>query len=72
MRVQAEAIGGPERSRVYKAALRILERHPESTEARVFALEVGRFYYSYDRKGGVPTVYDEAAIANDIAARSGK
>lgn len=32
------------------------------------ALEVGRKYYSHKRSKGLLTIYDEQAIANDIAA----
>lgn len=36
---------------------------------KIFALHVGRVHYSRGRKDRVPTVYDEAAIENDIKAR---
>jgi hypothetical protein len=33
-----------------------------------YALECGRLYYSSLRGGGILSVYDEAALANDLAA----
>jgi hypothetical protein len=38
--------------------------------AKTQALELGRLYYSTLRKDGTLTIYDEQAIANDIATRS--
>lgn len=38
---------------------------------RPFALAMGRAAYGLPRDQGVPTVYDEAAIKNDIEARVG-
>ena len=39
------------------------------TQNKIFALNVGRLYYSDPREYGLPTIYDEAAIENDIKAR---
>jgi len=55
----------------YQAALVLLENEAEPS-LRVFTLELGRLAYGVQRPEGVPTVYDENAINNDILARTGK
>jgi hypothetical protein len=50
----------------------ILRRLPARPELRVPALDFGRIAYAVRRPGGLPTVYDEQAIQNDILMREGK
>lgn len=52
----------------YEIALRFVEKY-DTKRLKIFALDVGRVHYGKLRPGGVPTVYDEAAIDNDIKAR---
>jgi hypothetical protein len=57
--------------RLYAAALENLRLNPQISHAKVFALDIGRRFYSSKRNGKTLTTYDELALANDIAARSG-
>lgn len=57
---QAEVAG-----EIYQDMLKMLRAH---SEYKPFALETGRLAYGLKRKDGVPTVYDEQAILNDINA----
>lgn len=57
-------------SELYRVALEILEENPEMSELKVYALEVGRWYYSSQRPDRKPTIYDEQAIQNDIIVRT--
>jgi hypothetical protein len=52
----------------YQQALQRLRSNPGSSELRVQALAWGRSHYSLARKDGVPTIYDEMALANDLTA----
>jgi hypothetical protein len=54
---------------LYDRALELLRAQNGSTGSKDLALYVGRHAYSAGRPGRRPTVYDEQAIANDIAAR---
>ena len=54
----------------YERALALLEIHPTVPGLRALALACGRANYGAQR-GGARTTYDEAAIANDIAVRTG-
>lgn len=54
----------------YNLSLQIVERNKDSSAAKVFALETGRFACGLTREGRVPTIYDEQAIQNDIDVRS--
>jgi hypothetical protein len=53
---------------VYRATLPLLRKRPDLAPQ---VLAIGRIAYSADRPGGVPTVYDEEAIRNDILAHKG-
>ena len=53
----------------YDMALDLVAASDAAKPNKVFALQVGRLRYSQHREDGVPTVYDEAAIENDIKAR---
>lgn len=53
----------------YDMALDLVAASDAAKQNKVFALQVGRLRYSQHREDGVPTVYDEAAIENDIKAR---
>ena len=53
----------------YRMALDLVALSAGARQTKVFALKVGRQYYSQNREGRVPTIYDEAAIENDIQAR---
>jgi hypothetical protein len=64
--MMAQVLGGV----FYTRALEIVAEYPESSPARQFALEVGRWHYSRGREEGRPTIYDEQAIQNDIMVRS--
>lgn len=59
--------GGAVANRAYR---RILQHLGDKPELRVVALDAGRFSAGLCRGTG-PTVYDEAAINNDIAAHLG-
>jgi hypothetical protein len=54
---------------MYSIALENLRRNPRNSDAKVFALNMGRLFYS-STNDGTPTLIDEQAIANDIAAHS--
>lgn len=51
----------------YRAALRELRTQPASPEHKARALQLGRTYSNLTRNQSGVTVYDEMAIANDIA-----
>lgn len=55
----------------YKAALAKLKLAPHDLECREQALRFGRLYMGMSRQDGRVTIYDEAAIANDINAIAG-
>ncbi|MEM9116942.1 MAG: hypothetical protein AAGD09_03560 [Cyanobacteria bacterium P01_F01_bin.56] len=55
---------------LYDLCLQLIEQNPDSRGLKSLALEVGRVHYSKNRKDKKPTIYDEQAINNDIAARS--
>jgi hypothetical protein len=55
---------------IYGLALKFLEVNPANIAAKVFALEVGRWSLSLGREDGKITIYDEAALQNDIQVRS--
>lgn len=52
----------------YEATKEQLRQHPSSSQAREAMLKAGRAYYSCMREEGVPTIYDEQAINNDMKA----
>lgn len=54
--------------KLYEAKKEQLRKHPENIAAREAMLKAGRVYYSCLREDGVPTIYDEQAINNDMAA----
>jgi hypothetical protein len=54
-------------SEVYRGCLPLLRGHPDFKPR---LLDLGRAAYGWPRPDGNPTVYDEQAIANDIAAHS--
>lgn len=54
----------------YESSLKILEANPNSQEAKVLVLDLGRLHYSILRPNKKPTIYDEQAIQNDILVRS--
>lgn len=56
---------------LYALVLELLQNHPGDSNLRVFALEAGRLALGLGRPGGLPTIYDEQAIQNDISARTG-
>jgi len=55
---------------LYNTSLKILEANPNSQEAKMLVLDVGRWRYSIIREDKKPTIYDEQAIQNDIMVRS--
>jgi predicted RNA-binding protein Jag len=55
---------------VYDTLLSCLARQPGNTELRVNVLEIGRMAYGSKRPEGVPTIYDEQAVQNDILVRT--
>lgn len=55
---------------VYDSLLSCLARQPGNTELRVNVLEIGRLAYGSKRPEGVPTIYDEQAVQNDILVRT--
>jgi len=63
------ALTQPEADWLYARALETVQSSNSTSPARTFALRIGRMRYSRSRPNRVPTVYDEQAIANDIAAR---
>jgi hypothetical protein len=60
------------RAVIYDAALAAVSDASGSVSSKRFALEIGRLHYGGGRDGGLPTTYDEAAIRNDISARTGE
>ncbi len=52
----------------YEATKEQLRQNPSSIQAREAMLQAGRAYYSCMREEGVPTIYDEQAISNDMRA----
>jgi hypothetical protein len=52
---------------IYRRALELLRQRSDDSAFRAFVLHVGRLSYSAGRPDKRPTVYDEQAIANDIA-----
>jgi hypothetical protein len=52
----------------YEATKEQLRQNPSSSQAREAMLKAGRAYYSCMREEGVPTIYDEQAINNDMKA----
>lgn len=58
------------RPRIYEAALAATESADGSSSSKQFALVIGRIHYGGSRADGLPTTYDEAAIRNDISART--
>ena len=55
---------------IYNSALGCVEITNGSSRTKQFALAAGRHKYGHVRENGVPTIYDEQAIQNDIIARS--
>lgn len=55
---------------IYDSSLDLVTTHIGNPQAKVFALEVGRWHYSLQRLDRKPTIYDEQAIQNDINTRS--
>lgn len=53
----------------YRLALDLVALSEGEKQNKVFALNVGRMHYSMHREDRAPTIYDEAAIENDIKAR---
>ena len=53
----------------YRMALDLIVTTKSASQNKVFALKVGRLHYSSNRPDGNPTIYDEAAIENDIKSR---
>ena len=60
----------PHSGYAYQVALECLASNPDECRARTFALSVGRWHRGRCRPDGLPTIYDEQAIQNDILARS--
>ncbi len=52
----------------YEAGKEQLRKNPGSSQLREAMLQTGRAYYSCMRDEGVPTIYDEQAINNDMKA----
>ena len=52
----------------YEATKEQLRQNPSSIQAKEAMLQAGRAYYSCMREEGVPTIYDEQAISNDMRA----
>lgn len=52
----------------YEVTKEQLRKNPGSDQAREAMLQTGRAYYSCMREEGVPTIYDEQAINNDMKA----
>lgn len=55
-------------SEQYEITKEQLRQNPSSSQAREAMLKTGRAYYSSMREEGVPTIYDEQAINNDMKA----
>lgn len=58
------------RGRIYQGALNAIEKSGGDTTIKKFCLEIGRQFYGGMRPDGKPTIYDEQAMASDIAMRS--
>jgi Uncharacterised protein family UPF0547 len=58
--------------RSYETALAQLEAAPDSVELRTAVIEAGRLYSAICREDGKGTIFDEVALSNDLAARTGK
>lgn len=56
----------------YQICLNNLTKVPDNIELRRKALQTGREYSSSLREGGAVTIFDEAAINNDLSAIIGK
>ncbi len=56
----------------YQKALTRLEAQPDSVTARTAVVKAGRCYSAMCREDGLQTVFDEVALSNDLAARTGK
>lgn len=54
----------------YRRTLEALRLRSADPKFKTFALQVGRLSYAFSRPRRNPTVYDEQAIANDIAMNS--
>ena len=54
----------------YAFSLRQLEDPAANAATKRLVLHVGRWHFGRIRPGGVPTVYDEQAIQNDILVRT--
>jgi hypothetical protein len=59
----------PEAQWLYARALELVRERKGLSTSKALALYIGRHSYSAGRPDRTPTVYDEQAIANDIAAR---
>ncbi len=57
---------------LYEKTLEILEKNSDNSDVKKIILSIGRWHFGKSRVGGVPTVYDEQAIQNDILVRSSK
>lgn len=55
---------------LYARTLEAVGQNGANTHIKALALHFGRLSYAFDRPGRVPTLYDEQAIANDIAVRA--
>ena len=55
-------------SEQYEMTKEQLRQNPSRSQARETMLKAGRAYYSCMREEGVPTIYDEQAINNDMKA----
>lgn len=65
---RALSSGGPaEADWLYQRALEALRRRGNDPEFKTFVLHVGRLSYAFNRPGRRLTIYDEQALANDIA-----
>ena len=52
----------------YENAKEKVRGNPNNKPAREHMVEAGRAYYSCLRENGMPTIYDEQAVANDLKA----
>jgi hypothetical protein len=55
---------------LYERTLAAVRTHRAEPAVKAVALTIGRLVYSINRPNREPTIYDEQAIANDIAAQS--
>ncbi|MFY9823661.1 MAG: SHOCT domain-containing protein [Thermoanaerobaculia bacterium] len=53
---------------IYRSSLELLKQSPNDPECREKTLHLGRYYSNLTRSNRGVTVYDEVALANDIAA----